>query len=271
MNTIARLSWGALVVATACSDARSPDHADTTRSTGVVVPPPAIVDTSMSRSRPADTLARGATTSPAIAHDAPTQAGAKPVARRRHVDVLGVDLTGLGYDRGSANAPVVIVEFSDFACPYCGSFARETYPQIEEEYVKTGKVFFKYIPFVAGPFPHANEATRAAECAADQDRFWPALDQIFALQGEWKPASDPMPALLRALTLAGADTGRAAACIASGRTDARTRRATAAANDFGVRVTPSFLVSERPIQGALPIKDFRRVIEAALIVAGLHK
>lgn len=65
------------------------------------------------------------------------------------------DLTGIGYDRGSVTAPVVIIDFSDFGCPYCGQFSLETYPALEREYVTTGKVLFKYVPFLVGMFPHA--------------------------------------------------------------------------------------------------------------------
>ena len=84
--------------------------------------------------------------------------------RRRSRDVCssgGIDLTGIGYDRGSSSAPVVMIDLSDFACPYCAEFSKETYPAIEKEYVKTGKLFFKYVPFLVGSFPHSDEATRA--------------------------------------------------------------------------------------------------------------
>ena len=96
----------------------------------------------------------------------PRSRSAKPPAPLgpRHVLVGDYDMTGVGYDRGSATAPVVLIDLSDFACPYCGEFSRETYPTIERDYVNTGKVFFKYVPFVVGSFPHSQEATRAAEC-----------------------------------------------------------------------------------------------------------
>lgn len=184
----------------------------------------------------------------------------------RRVVIGGVDLTGLGYDQGNPAAPVVIVDFSDFACPYCGEFSREAYPDIAREFVSTGKVFFKYLPFVAGSFRHSREATRAVECAAEQGKFWEMLDRVYAVQREWKTASDAVPVLARESAAAGLDTARAAACYASGRTDARTARLTGVANDIGVRVTPSFLVNDRPVQGALPLAEFRKVIQAALLL-----
>jgi len=189
----------------------------------------------------------------------------------RHVEIAGVDLTGIGYDQGNVNAPVVVIDFSDFGCPYCAQFTRETYPVIEREYVKTGKVFFKYVPFVVGMFPHAAEATRVAECVGDQGRFWTMADHLYEAQSEWKRATDPRPLLLGIASVVGADTSVVSQCYRDGRSERRTARANDAANTLGVRVTPSFLVNERPIQGALPLPEFRKVIEAALLVAQLHR
>ncbi len=176
-----------------------------------------------------------------------------------------LNVTNIGYDRGRATAPVVLIDLSDFACPYCGEFSRNTYPVIEREYVATGKVYFKYIPFIAGGFPNAVESTRAVECAADQGAFWPMLDGVYATQREWRPSRDPYP-ILAAAAPASVDTSALRRCYDSHSTDARTGRASRLANDLGVRVTPSFLVDGRPVQGALPIAEFRKVLDAALLV-----
>jgi protein-disulfide isomerase len=202
----------------------------------------------------------------AITHERaapPARAAAGP----RRVTIAGVDFTGIGYDRGSVTAPVVLIDLSDFACPYCGEFSRETYPAIERDYVQTGKVFFKYVPFVVGSFVHSREATRATECAADQGGFWPMLAKVYDAQREWKASSDPYAVLSSVAGAAGLDTVRLGACYASQRTDARTARVTERANALGVRVTPSFLVNERPVQGALPLEEFRKVIDAALLLS----
>ena len=184
----------------------------------------------------------------------------------RRVMLGTLDLTGVGYDRGSHTAPVVMIDFSDFACPYCAEFSLKTYPALEEEYIRTGKVFFKYVPFIMGSFTHAREATRAAECAADQDRFWPMLDRVYGAQREWKQARDPVPILAALAAAEGLDTSRFGECYQSGRTDVRTARATRAADDVGVRVSPSFVVNGHPVQGALPLAEFRKVISGALLL-----
>lgn len=198
----------------------------------------------------------------------------KPAPKRegpRKVLLGDFDLTGIGYDRGSTTAPVVMIDLSDFSCPYCGAFSIRTYPAIEREYVKTGKVFFKYVPFVAGGFPNSREATRATECAADQGGFWPMMTRVYESQREWRKGGDPYPLLSGLASTAGLDTVRLRECYRSGRTDARTARASNLANDLGVRVTPSFIINERPVQGALPLADFRKVIDAALLLSRMPK
>src|SRR5690625_6346899 len=80
----------------------------------------------------------------------------------------GVDLTGVGYDLGDPCAPISIVEFSDFGCHFCRQFATETFPTLEREYIETGKVRWKYIPFVLGIFPNGDRAAIAGVCAAQQ-------------------------------------------------------------------------------------------------------
>ena len=203
--------------------------------------------------------------------DRPARTAGTRAATPRHVVIEGVDLTGVGYDRGDPAAPVVVVDLSDFACPYCGEFARETYPDLEAEYVTKGTVFFKYVPFVAGTFPHSREATRAAECAAEQGQFWTMFDRIYATQADWR-RGNAVDAQMAALAAAvGTDSGRFSTCYHDHHTDARTTRATDVANGIGVRVTPSFVVNGRPIQGALPWGEFRTVIEAALMVTRIKR
>lgn len=179
--------------------------------------------------------------------------------------VLGdLDLTAIGHDRGDPDAPLVLVEFSDFGCPHCGEFARAVFPSIDREYIRTGKVYFKYVPFLAG-FPHGREATRAAECAADQGKFWEMADALYASQSAWQKAWDPHAELRKVGGGAGLDTSAYWACYSVHRPDARTRRATDAADAVHVRVTPSFVLDGRPIEGALPLDAFRRLLDAALL------
>lgn len=194
-----------------------------------------------------------------------TPAGVTPAARRpssppRRVVVQGTDLTGIGYDVGSADAKVVVVNFSDFGCPFCGTFAHETYPALEREFVRTGKVFFKYVPFVMGMFPNAREATRAAECAAEQGKFWEMHDRIYADQRAWKQAFAPEEIFRRDAAGLRLDAARFDACYSGRQTDRRTIEATRRAEQLRVRATPSFFVNGRLIEGALPLEHFRMLL-----------
>lgn len=276
---MSRVTVAALVCAThvACADS-----GDVKRTAPVALPPASSAMQRVASPAPAVTSSRTTAASTGATRRAEKSSGEKQRASgqsdstrsrggRRRLAFNDVDITDVGYDRGDPRAPVVVVDLSDFGCPYCGEFARETYPVIERDYVRTGKVYFKYVPFIAGAFPHAREATRGAECAADQGRFWEMFDRIYATQAEWRRGNAvdaQMAALAGTVPI---DTARFAACYAEHRTDQRTARATDLANQLGVRVTPSFLVNDRPVQGALATAEFRRVIDAALLVAGMRR
>jgi len=184
---------------------------------------------------------------------------------RRRVRLGDVDLTGVGYDRGDPAAPVVLVDFSDFGCPFCAQFARETYPAIDREYVQTGKVFLKYVPFLAG-FPRGREATRAAECAGEQGKFWEMADALYARPSTWQKSSDPLMTLRAMASGVGVDTTAYWACYATNAPDRRVRRATDIARRMHVRVTPSFVLDGRAIEGALPLTEWRRLLDVALLI-----
>jgi protein-disulfide isomerase len=90
---------------------------------------------------------------------------------------------------GSTDAPVVVIEYSDFQCPYCGAFARETFSAIEEQYIKPGKVRYVYRNFpLDESHPKALRAAEAAECANQQGKFWDMHARLFANQQALDPA-----------------------------------------------------------------------------------
>ena len=90
--------------------------------------------------------------------------------------------------KGNKNAKVVLIEFSDFECPFCAKFHKETFPKINEEFISTGNV-----KFIVRDFPlesiHANafKAAQVAKCAADQGKLWEMHDWLFAHQGQFSP------------------------------------------------------------------------------------
>src|SRR5689334_12321708 len=90
--------------------------------------------------------------------------------------------------KGSPAARVAIVEYSDFQCPYCGEYAREIFPRLDSNYIKSGKVryYFRDLPLASHTF--ALGAAQAARCAGEQGKFWEMHDHLFANQTALAPA-----------------------------------------------------------------------------------
>lgn len=176
-------------------------------------------------------------------------------------DTIYVDR--IGYDLGDPEAPILVIEFSDFGCPYCARFALETFPAIRSEYIETGKVAWKYVPFVLGTFPNGAEAAMAAECAGEQggDLFWQMHDELYKEQRAWKSSGDPEAlfySIARRLRL---DRERFESCFSEGRRVHRTREANQLASYAGVRATPTFVINGFVVQGAIPIDHFRMILD----------
>src|SRR5687768_16025103 len=94
--------------------------------------------------------------------------------------------------KGNPEATVAVYEFADFQCPYCARFAREVFPRIDAEYVKTGKVQWIFVNIPLPNHSNALAASEAAMCAgAVNDRFWNMHDILFEKQAEWSAAPDP--------------------------------------------------------------------------------
>lgn len=179
-----------------------------------------------------------------------------------------VPLENLGYNDGSGEAPVRVLEFSDFGCGYCRQFHLESYPALLDEYMETGKVEWKYVPMVSGMFENSLAVTRAAECAGEQDRFPAMRDRLFEEQGAWKPAADPATIARELAVELELDMARFDQCVESGRRDERIRVGTRLFREVGGRGTPTFfVVGYAPIPGAIPLDLFRQVLDTAFAQA----
>ena len=94
--------------------------------------------------------------------------------------------------KGSPQAPITVYEMSDFQCPFCRRHAVESFPLIEAEYIKTGKVRWIYVNFpIPSLHPNAVPAAQAAMCSAIQGAFWPVHDLLFLHQDTWAPLQEP--------------------------------------------------------------------------------
>ena len=173
-----------------------------------------------------------------------------------------IDIQDLGYNSGDPDALVRIVEFSDFGCGYCRQFHMESYPLLEEEYMATGKVEWKYIPIIIGLFKNALPAAETGECAGEQGMFPRMRDRLFESQPEWKNADDPMPMMYRYAEEEGLDMTRFRNCVEQGWQRDRIVAGTQLSQQASVRGTPTFyVVGYAPIPGALPLEMFRQVLD----------
>lgn len=144
---------------------------------------------------------------------------------------------------GDASAPVTIIEFSDFQCPYCAVFATQTFPQLKQEYIDTGKVKLVYrdLPLTQIGHRNAPKAAEAAECAAEQNKFLEYHDQVFEKQADWSTADDPSSLFKDYANELGLDD-EFAACLDSGRRTEEVQKDAAAAQVLGVNGTPTFFI-----------------------------
>lgn len=174
-----------------------------------------------------------------------------------------VDVASLGYDVGAANAPVRVVEMSDFGCGYCRKFHLETWPVLRKEFIETGKVRWKFVPFVTGMFAHSDEAAKAAECALDQgpDAFEAMEARLWREQRTWKSSPDASAIFRGWAREQGLDLGRYDTCVSEDRPAQRIAEGRRLANQLGVRGTPTFFIlGYPPIPGALPTDTFRKIL-----------
>ncbi|MCH7565496.1 MAG: DsbA family protein [Gemmatimonadetes bacterium] len=174
-----------------------------------------------------------------------------------------VDLDALGHDRGQPSAPVEIIEFADFGCPACAEFARETWPDFRREFVETGIVAWKFIPFVFGTFRNSRQAANAAECVADlaPDAFWSMHDVLYEQQRNWGRRRRPNGEFVKFAVELGIDEEAFKDCLDEEPGKERIRQNTDTARDLGVRATPTFFVNGTLVQGALPLPEWRKLIE----------
>ena len=167
---------------------------------------------------------------------------------------------------GDPKAPVLIVEYSDFQCPFCARFHTQTAPQIIDNYVKTGKARFVYRHF-AFLGPESEAAAQAVECAKDQGKFWQYHDAIFA--AEIEDGQEYNGNLNRSLfkTISnnlGMDSGKFEGCLDTNKYAKKVKDDYSGAQALGVGATPTTFVNGVKLEGAVSFDKFKIAIEAAL-------
>ena len=158
---------------------------------------------------------------------------------------------------GPADAAVVIVEFSDYQCPYCQMWHQEVLPRILAEY--PDQVRFIYRDFPLSGHPEAQPAAEAANCAGDQDAYWEFQEAIFSgLYGYGETAYTQYAQDL------GLDMDDFSSCVANRKHQAEVLEDYSDAISLGVQSTPTFFINGTQLVGAQPYETFKNMIESAL-------
>jgi protein-disulfide isomerase len=192
-----------------------------------------------------------------VAGDNPT-----PVVAPTAPEPANVDMAKLLDDdavNGDKDAPVTIVEFSDYECPFCARFFDQTYSQIKEKYIDTGKVKLIFRDFPLSFHTQAQKAAEAAECAGEQGKYYDMHDKLFAEGVAGGVAS--FKGYAKSL---GLDTAKFDSCLDNGDMASEVQKDFLDGQQAGVQGTPGFFVNGVPISGAQPFSVFEQVIEAAL-------
>jgi predicted DsbA family dithiol-disulfide isomerase len=155
--------------------------------------------------------------------------------------------------KGPKDAPVTVIEFSDFQCPYCGKVA-PVLKRLEETYGDKLRLVFRNYPLPM--HAQAPKAAEAAACARDQDRFWEMHDRLFAHQDKLQVAD-----LKAAAAELGLDPQAFGECLDSGKHEAAWKEDQKEGESYGVSATPWFFINGRALSGAQPYESFARVID----------
>jgi len=206
---------------------------------------------------------------------ATTVATAMPVATApAALDGVPVGFTEEGYPyQGAADAPVTLVEYTDYLCPFCARHTTQTAPVLVDKYVRTGQVkwVFRDLP-IASLHPTSAQGHMAAQCIAQQGAalFWRMHDQLFTNQAQWSQLPDPSAYLAQVAQGLGADMAAYSNCVASGRSQAVVDKGIADAAALGFNGTPSFqFLSSKgggpyALVGAQSVEVFSQWIDALL-------
>ena len=172
---------------------------------------------------------------------------------------------------GSPSARVMLIEVSDYQCPFCKRQVQQTFPQLQNEYVKSGKVQYVFVDYpIAQLHPTAARSHEAAACAGDQGKFWEMHISLFN-----SPVAKEDAMLEKQAQAVGLDLGQFKSCLSSGRHAASIKDSVTRIERLGIGGTPMTLLGYTPapgqpmkvekyIYGALPYKEFKAAIDALL-------
>lgn len=174
----------------------------------------------------------------------------------------------VGIAQGPESAPVEILEFADYSCPHCATFAGFAGKLLRQNYVETPDAPVRWVlyDYVLGSFPNSVPAAIAARCAGDQGLYWPMHDLLFAQQTGWYTSASPGGTLAEIAERVGVDMGAWRECVSEGRHLEEVAASRKYGEQMGVSSTPTlFLNGQRlDLQGKEPYSYIEGLIRAAL-------
>ena len=210
--------------------------------------------------------ARAATTAAAPAAASAPAPGAPAAALPDTGDAALVTRADVGRLLGNERAMTVVM-ISDFQCPYCRQWHDQSMANLRRDYIDKGTVRMVYLQFPLNTHRHAKAEAVASLCAGAQGRFWEYADSLFARQETVGKMTDVSPLLNRLGRDLRLDAGQFDSCRRSRAIEALVQNDVQQALRAGVRSTPTFLIGDFLVEGAIPWVDFRRAVDTALVVA----
>src|SRR6187549_2018747 len=174
-----------------------------------------------------------------------------------------------GYLLGKPDAPVQVIEFADFECPACGQFATLSEPDIPKRLIDAGTISYRFYDY---PLPmHKNTwaASNAAACADEQGKFWEMHDQLFNAQDQWsgQATSRPKGKFKEYVKALGLNVDQWEACFDARKYQARIKANELMATKRGAAQTPTFVIGDKMIGGAISFDRFKALVDSALVLA----
>ncbi len=209
------------------------------------------------------TLAQSPNTTTATSVTAPPAAVATTDPAAAQQNLMKAVLPKVRHFRGDPNAPVTMIEFGDFQCPFCGRYASDTDPQVEDQYVKTDKVRFGFVNF-AFLGSESTWAAEAAECASDQNKYWEYHDKLYSSQAGENQGAFSQDNLKKFAQDLGLDTQAFNNCMDSGKYTSLVQQDTQLSSSLGVQSTPTFVINGQTVVGAQPFNVFQQTIDPLL-------
>lgn len=170
----------------------------------------------------------------------------------------------LSNSMGDPKAPVYIIEYGDYQCSYCLKFWSETEPQLIEEYVNTGKVYFEYRSVGAFLGPESAWAAEGVYCAGDQGKFWEYHDTLYTNWTGENAGNFTQDKLIQYAETLDLNIQGFESCLSQGKHKGTVEQDAAEAEAAGVRATPTFFINGVKVEGAQPFSILKQYIQDAL-------